>query len=67
MRTPEHKAAIKIFRDWCQAHGVCIEPLCGADLVSRIASGIKIGVDPRLTARDRNRSPIKGIAGEARS
>jgi hypothetical protein len=66
MRTPEHKAAIKIFRDWCQANGVVVELLCGADLVERIAEGIKIA-HQGMSARDRNRSRIKAIAGEART
>jgi hypothetical protein len=68
VRTPEHKAAINIFRGWCQHHGVVMEPLCGADLVLRIADGIKAGpADPRLAARDRNRSRIEAIAGEVRT
>ena len=33
---------------------------------ARDAADIAAGIDPRLAARDRNRSRIKAIAGEAR-
>jgi hypothetical protein len=62
MRIPEHKAAIRIVQGWCQAHGIIMEPLCGADLVARMATGIKDGPDPRLAAKARNRSHIASIA-----
>jgi hypothetical protein len=67
VRTPEHKAAIKIFREWCATNGVVVEPLCGADLVNRIAGALSSRQHTPETPRMRNRRRILAIAHPERA
>jgi hypothetical protein len=39
--TPSRKAARRIFRDWCAANGLAVDPIAAADLVNRIEAALR--------------------------
>ena len=75
-----HRAAQKVFHDWCEENGCAVDIMLAADLVDRIAKaiedtihrhaverGVKGGKVRNAVLSPERRSEIARIAGKARA
>lgn len=58
----EMNLARLIFRRWCEAHGIVMDPIAAADLVNRIASALAHRAPAPETPRERNRRRIRAVS-----